>query len=109
MVDKVPSVLVESMSRDIKILRRELAKANAKNDELEAKLEGIRRDMTDWMAEMDTFKAEMKRGSERQDVRAAGGVRNTILLVSDSYLVAGLALTENGARTSSDDHTEHVL
>ncbi|ETW77156.1 hypothetical protein HETIRDRAFT_429487 [Heterobasidion irregulare TC 32-1] len=81
-VDEVSSMLIESMSRNIKVLHGELGKAIAKNNQLEEKLEATRQEITDWMAETDTFKVEMKRLLEGHNVREAGGHCNSILSFS---------------------------
>ena len=109
MVDTFPSMLIMSMSQEMKVLQGELTKAIAKNDELEKKLDEMKWEMTDWKLGMESFKVEVNGRREGQDNKDGGVHHHPILSVSDKYKTSGLALTARGARLTSDDDTEPVL
>lgn len=109
LVDEIPTMLLHSMSRDLKVLRGELSEAIARNNGLGERVEEIMRELHDVRAEVDGMKGQTKRESDEHDDIEVKQERNSILSVSHTIQRPGLALTENGVRTTSDDYTEYDI
>ena len=99
-VKEVPTMLISSMSHDLKVLRGELNDAIARNNELEGRLDEMGREMANMKAEVNALKAETRERSAGRDGSDTGQRRNNILSVSHMIVTSQcLALTMNGART----------
>ena len=109
LVDEILTMLLHSMSRDLKVLRGELSEAIARNNGLGERVEEIMRELHDVRAEVDGMKGQTKRESDEHDDIEVKQERNSILSVSHTIQRPGLALTENGVRTTSDDYTEYDI
>ena len=62
-VKEVPTMLISSMSHDLKVLRGELNDAIARNNELEGRLDEMGREMANMKAEVNALKAETRERS----------------------------------------------
>ena len=80
-VDNVPTMLIESMSRDLKVLRREFDKSIARNNELEVRLDEMRREMDEMRGLIENKTERRKRMDDPEDSEA-GRPRRNILSVS---------------------------
>ncbi|ETW82455.1 hypothetical protein HETIRDRAFT_120750 [Heterobasidion irregulare TC 32-1] len=78
-VKEVPTMLISSMSHDLKVLRGELNTAIARNNEVEGRLDEMGREMANMKAEVNALKAETRERSAGRDGSDTGQRRNNIL------------------------------
>ena len=84
LVDGVPTMLVESMARDLKLLRMELDNAVSQNNELEGRLAGLRVEINKMKGEVEAMKLVMKKTSDDEG-EIDEPKRDNILSVSYIY------------------------
>ncbi|ETW81178.1 hypothetical protein HETIRDRAFT_427946 [Heterobasidion irregulare TC 32-1] len=103
MAEGVPTMVVESTARDVKVLREELQKAVAKNIELEGSLAELRMEMEEMKVRMEDIHSQSK------DTREEGGNNAR----QQNNMLSGHNLAENvqkdGARWNSQAKQDKLV